>query len=571
MISIHVYSCSDSPNALRKSNLREIASLEGILREQTSILHPSVLLDMKYFHDEYVDDSDGMMVADEKGSDIVTNLFSESPLSEANYAYIPSFNRYYFIRDIVQVSAHLIRLEMDVDPLMSFADRILDRKAKVTRNERAEPSMMPDSEWPMMSENQVLQIEFPQDYQLASYSFSRYIGFNSTFNPTERHIAVSVVNNQDVASFQSSSSIACPSYMSASSIRPINLLPEKGTCVYFMTTSEFNTFAKSITSDYYSSMRSFIKSIIFMPFAFTNDMFSSTDAKVYLGDRPILKEPPASATERPTQDAITSRIGYLVSPYLTIAGIRSFGFTNELDAYPPFWALEPYSKAEIYIPFHGWASIDASAHNGHSLTIFYSVNYSTGKGTAYLYDVNLESLIGMWPSDIGVHVTLDTTNAQALNIAMIGETLRGIGDFGQFGLNFGKSILQNGLSMPQTMLGGYRSLASAITNRLNIQASYTAYAGTSDGTGWYYADALRPQIRYTYHPTSLRYDAETPSDEYASYAKTNGIAIPETMMNLSDLHGYTRCSDVQMNGIEGATKAEIESIKASLLSGVYLP
>lgn len=43
-----------------------------------------------------------------------------------NYAYIPEFNRYYYISDMVSVRNDLWRLHLSVDVLMSFKDYIVN-------------------------------------------------------------------------------------------------------------------------------------------------------------------------------------------------------------------------------------------------------------------------------------------------------------------------------------------------------------------------------------------------------------------------------------------------------------
>ena len=75
-----------------------VQSLEGVLRNDTSVTNPDILIETPF-------------------SDI-------SNLIQANYAYIPEFRRYYYITDIVHLRNQLWRVQMKCDPLMSFADGI---------------------------------------------------------------------------------------------------------------------------------------------------------------------------------------------------------------------------------------------------------------------------------------------------------------------------------------------------------------------------------------------------------------------------------------------------------------
>ena len=76
-------------------NLTSMNVFSGTLREETSVTAPVVLMEL------------------------------ENP-SGYNYAYIPEFRRYYFIRDMVSVRKGLWRVSMQVDVLESFKNYILD-------------------------------------------------------------------------------------------------------------------------------------------------------------------------------------------------------------------------------------------------------------------------------------------------------------------------------------------------------------------------------------------------------------------------------------------------------------
>lgn len=52
-------------------------------------------------------------------------LIQTSNPSKYNYAHIPEFERYYFIRDIQSVRNGLWQLDLSSDPLMSFKSQIL--------------------------------------------------------------------------------------------------------------------------------------------------------------------------------------------------------------------------------------------------------------------------------------------------------------------------------------------------------------------------------------------------------------------------------------------------------------
>jgi hypothetical protein len=76
-------------------NLTGAVEYSGTLRDEASVINPVILI--------HADN-----------------------LSQFNYAHIPQFHRYYFIRDIVSVRTGLWRVSMDVDALESFKDGIMN-------------------------------------------------------------------------------------------------------------------------------------------------------------------------------------------------------------------------------------------------------------------------------------------------------------------------------------------------------------------------------------------------------------------------------------------------------------
>ena len=93
-MDIKLYKNHSEKNKINKSLTGEV-EYSGTLRDETSVINPVVMIH-------------------------ATNI------SLFNYAYIPEFHRYYYIRDIVSVRNGLWRVSMSVDVLMSFKNDILD-------------------------------------------------------------------------------------------------------------------------------------------------------------------------------------------------------------------------------------------------------------------------------------------------------------------------------------------------------------------------------------------------------------------------------------------------------------
>lgn len=85
---------NSSDNRNIKKVLTEEYKIQGVLKDETSLIKPSIIIE------------------------------SATPL-RFNYAYISDFKRYYYINNIESVRKNLWKLDMEVDPLMSFKLDIL--------------------------------------------------------------------------------------------------------------------------------------------------------------------------------------------------------------------------------------------------------------------------------------------------------------------------------------------------------------------------------------------------------------------------------------------------------------
>lgn len=92
-MNIRLYYNTSDNKTIRKKLINE-RSLYGNLRESCSVTNPV----------------------------LVINQYN---VIRYNYAYIAEFHRYYFINKVTSISKNLWRIELEVDPLMSFKGDIL--------------------------------------------------------------------------------------------------------------------------------------------------------------------------------------------------------------------------------------------------------------------------------------------------------------------------------------------------------------------------------------------------------------------------------------------------------------
>lgn len=102
-ISLILYTNLSDTNVVDK-RLTQVASLSGTLKDRTSILNPSILIE-------------GTLPPD------------------CNYFYISDFNRYYYIDDIISVSNNTYQITGHVDVLKTYASEIRASTGIVARQE----------------------------------------------------------------------------------------------------------------------------------------------------------------------------------------------------------------------------------------------------------------------------------------------------------------------------------------------------------------------------------------------------------------------------------------------------
>lgn len=92
-MEIELYITGSERNEISKV-LQNGVTLNGSLRNESSVINPTILIEIV------------------------------NP-SSYNYAFIPEFNRYYYITDMVSVRTNIWRVTMSVDVLMSYQAQIL--------------------------------------------------------------------------------------------------------------------------------------------------------------------------------------------------------------------------------------------------------------------------------------------------------------------------------------------------------------------------------------------------------------------------------------------------------------
>lgn len=117
-MQIILYKNNSEPERFTKT-LSGSLTLSGTVRGETNVINPEILIE---------------------GS-------PEDFPSDYNYAYIPEFERYYFINEVTAFRNNVTVLFMHVDVLMSFKDEILSNSAMVDKQALAGNMYLNDGSW----------------------------------------------------------------------------------------------------------------------------------------------------------------------------------------------------------------------------------------------------------------------------------------------------------------------------------------------------------------------------------------------------------------------------------------
>ncbi len=127
------------PKKLSK-NIRTIASLNGTLRDASSIIDPVIRIE----------------------GDV-------SQYAQCNYMTIPDFGRSYFIRDIVSENTSIFTVFAHVDVLSSFASEIRGNRAVVYRQENEWNLYLDDGSFKVYNNPKIIVTNFPSGFNAKEY------------------------------------------------------------------------------------------------------------------------------------------------------------------------------------------------------------------------------------------------------------------------------------------------------------------------------------------------------------------------------------------------------------------
>lgn len=502
--------------------ISKIIELEGSLLEATSLVNPSVKV---FFNPE---DMNGYVVEDNQayivfnGLKITWDSFIYNYVLSANYAYIPLFNRYYVINDIISIRNNIWRLNMSVDVLMSYKKEIRNLYAFVTRNEFDYNKYIKDD-----------LVNFKYDKEVKYYNVNN-IGAVTEFKTTTANpnTVISYLTDDSVEYSGSTPALddltVIGSYTSGGNIQTQYLVQSGGG-------------ARDIIKNVYKkdTLKTYLKSVVSYPYDIEYFVPASPPSSIKIGDVSI---------------TLTETFMY---PKYYPDRVVIADFIYELDD-SSFLDYSPYSTHEIFIPYKGWVEISAELLLNYHIKVFYVVNYEDATATAYIYNVDLNKVIYSSNCSLGVKLAVSSTNATEIknqkNALALNTAVQSVGAIASIyaGATSGNAYAASSgiISLAGTIGNAYSSY-NQMYDKGNVEI-----ASGSDG----FSNSQEVLIKITKAKT-VGYDND--------YAKLFGKPLNE-YRKLEGLSGYTTVGQVHLENIGSATNTEITELDTLLKTGIIL-
>ena len=207
-------------------------------------------------------------------------------------------------------------------------------------------------------------------------------------------------------------------------------------------------------------------------------------------------------------------------------------FKNFLD-------YEPYTTAQLYIPYIGVVPVSTAEFMGRRISVKMIVDYTTGAGTAIVFKDDIPFIYRN--GVVGVSIPMTGTDSANYASTIIGNVVSGA-------------------------VGGVTSIASGNIGGM-VSSAEKLYSGFATGTNYQEASASSPSVA-TWQPQHCYFIIDRPVLNVPSnYGRTVGYACEQTG-KLSDFTGFTVVSNPEISF--KCTDTEKTMLSQLLTSGVFV-
>lgn len=207
-------------------------------------------------------------------------------------------------------------------------------------------------------------------------------------------------------------------------------------------------------------------------------------------------------------------------------------FKNFLD-------YEPYTTAQLYIPYIGVVPVSTAEFMGHRILVKMIVDYTTGAGTAIVFKDDIPFIYRN--GVVGISIPMTGNDSASYASTVIGNVIGGA-------------------------VGGVSSIASGNVGGM-VSSAEKLYSGFATGTNYQEASASSPSVA-TWQPQHCYFIIDRPILNVPdNYGRTIGFACEKTG-KLSDFKGFTVVSNPEISF--KCTDTEKTMLSQLLSSGVFV-
>ena len=228
--------------------------------------------------------------------------------------------------------------------------------------------------------------------------------------------------------------------------------------------------------------------------------------------------------------------------------LRTIGSYKIEKKYDSFLDYEPFTTVEIYVPMCGRASLPLNYIMGKTIIVYFASDIENGgcKAIVKCDEISAE-LSGTFSEDVSL--TAENAGMRRLEMAYAGSSIlaSAAGAVASAGSGESTGIAYSTINGVKSLIdfvgvynGNYSVIKGESTPRVNFNNVSKCYIKIS-----------RPIV-------------EIPKN----YGKVHGFVVNKKL-NLSNLDGYTICSNVELDGLS-CTENEKETLKGIMESGFYI-
>lgn len=530
-MTITLYKYTGEKDRVDKSgDLIQVLQTSGQFKADTSVLSPTLMLSLPTETESLLTDEDGNVIDD-------VQVSVGGMVLDFNYFYVAEFRRYYFVSSIVVSSQSILIITGDADPLYSFKDQILENYALVERNEFDFDPLLEDTLIPIKLEKAVIESD-------TATTGDTNTTFKADFTdaPSERNL---IVNMGTL-------------YTKVKMISGVGDLPTiqaqrfgdaaNNSLSYLMTQYNLSLLSSGLYGSF-SAYSSFFKYILALPFDATDEGIT-TDANIY-----ILKMEKDAHGNEYFVDVDTGAKGTTISNMSKYRVVTDF----VLPTPSSFLDLNPFAHYELYLPFYGWYELQYNDLAGHEILVYYSVSYEDGSGEVYIYDKTADRIIFSKPVQVGIQLSISSTNAQELAAQKNAAQL-----------NLAVSLIGAGVGVVGSVATG--NALGAVGSGLSAVHAVTSYVNQKALMFEKASSMHNGPMGGLYSPLKVRLRVTKPEKlddlNLSEFAHQVGRPL-RIVKQLKTLSGFTQIAKIHLEGVT-ALDVEKRAIESSLLAGVIL-